>query len=166
MKLFMKLLLTLLVLAVLAPFTILKDDSGRPLMSFNDLKMPDVVPEIADEIPMQPSAQDVVYQWKDSEGNLHFSSDPPPEGVDYTTRSFDPNTNVIQSVKKKDDSGLLASDTPGTASTDGEGEGEEEDGIGNPYTPQKIEKLFDDAREVQEKLNERYQKQQEILENL
>ena len=164
MKLFMKLLLTLLVLAVLAPFTILKDDSGRPLMSFNDLKMPDVVPEIADEIPVQPSAEDVVYQWKDAEGNLHFSSDPPAEGIEYTTRSFDPNTNVIQSVKKKDDSSLVASDTPGSASKDGQGE--EEGGIGNPYTPQKIEKLFDDAREVQEKLNERYQKQQEILENL
>ena len=163
MKLFMKLLLTLLVLAVLAPFTILKDGEGRPLMSLTDLRMPDVeVPNIPDEIPVGSATEDVVYQWKDAEGNLHFTSDPPPEGVEYVAKSFDPNANVIQSVKPKAES-EVAGGGSGVAAVEQDAEDGE---IGNPYTPEKVEKLFKDAREVQEKLNERYQKQQEILDNL
>lgn len=165
MKLFMKLLLTLLVLAVLAPFTILKDEAGRPLMSLTDLKMPDVdVPAISDEVPGSSVTEDVIYQWKDADGNLHFTTAPPPEGVEYTERSFDPNANVIQAVKPKAASEVA---NGGDAEVSSESaEGIEEGKIGNPYTPEKIEKLVKDAKDVQKKLNERYQKQQEILENL
>ena len=42
MKLFVKLMLALLVLALLLPFTILKDDHGNTLMSFSDFSLSDV----------------------------------------------------------------------------------------------------------------------------
>ena len=168
MKLFMKLLLTLLVLAVLAPFTILKDNSGRPLMSFSDLRVPDMgvsdIKEVAEELPSVSGEQDVVYQWKDDSGNLNFTTEPPPQGVEYTMKSFDARTNVIQAVKPKADSEVEAQQAAGGLSSDQDGG--QGNGIGNPYTPEKIEKLFDDAKAVQEKLNDRFKEQQQIIDKL
>ena len=170
MKLFMKLLLAILVIALLAPFSILKDESGRPLLSLSDLKMPDIGVPDGSEIENvteglsgagQPT---VIYQWKDAGGNLNFTTDPPPEGVEFTIKSFDPNANVIQSVKAGTDSGSV---DDGVSQGPENGEENTEDGkIGNPYTPEKIEKLFKDAKEVQQKLNERYQQQQQAIDNM
>ncbi|MCP4275688.1 MAG: hypothetical protein GY779_04975, partial [Gammaproteobacteria bacterium] len=41
MKFFGKLLLAVLIIGLLLPFTILKGKDGKPLMSFTDLKLPD-----------------------------------------------------------------------------------------------------------------------------
>lgn len=170
MKLLVKLMLAALVLAVLAPFTVLKDDDGKPLMSFSDLKMPELaVPGLqdvegaGDKLSGAVDQDTVIYQWTDAAGNLNFTNEAPPEGIEFTVRSYDPAANVIQAVKPE--SGTLATmdeerggKTTGEAQADGK--------IGNPYSPQKIEKLFDDAKNVQQQLNERATQQQQMIENL
>ena len=158
MKLFVKLLITALVLAVLLPFTILKDDSGRPLMSLRDLKMPDV------SMPVQPDTEavkgegikDVIYQWRDDQGNLNFTSEPPAAGIEYTVKGYDPNLNLIQSVNTETAATEVRSETR-TTSIDSPLK------IGNPYSPEKINKLFDDAEKVQDLINQRMQQQEAIL---
>ena len=105
MKLFAKLLIAALVLAVLLPFTILKGKDGRPLMSFDSLKAPEIsVPELPDsvklpELETNSKNKDIVYQWRDEKGMLHFTSEPPPVGTKYTVKGYDPKANLIQSVK-------------------------------------------------------------------
>ena len=42
MKLFTKIMIAVLFIALLLPFTILKDDSGDTLVSFSDLSFPDL----------------------------------------------------------------------------------------------------------------------------
>ena len=171
MKLFAKLMLAALVLAVLAPFTILKDEYGKPLMSFSDLKMPDLaVPDMqdiknaTDELPGKAGQSDVIYQWTDANGNLNFTTEPPPEGIEFTRRTFNPAANVIQSVKSKQEA-VVATDNLQAGGAGGN-VGESDGNIGNPYSPEKIDKLFDDARKVQQQLNERALKQQQIIDNL
>ncbi|MDJ0833493.1 MAG: DUF4124 domain-containing protein [Gammaproteobacteria bacterium] len=166
MKLFFKLIIVALVLAVLLPFTILKDESGKPLMSFKDLKLPGVsLPELPDklEVPdlnQQTGSSDrtLIYEWRDKDGNRNFTSEPPPPGVEYTTKGYDPNLNLIQSIKTDTETE--------TAKAETEEEPEQKEfplNISNPYSPEKIEKLFDDAQKVQELIDERMKQQEAIF---
>ncbi len=163
MKLFGKLLIAALVIGILLPFTILKGKDGRTLMHISDLKVPGLelpdLPKIS-SLPTTSSGKEVanssagtvIYQWKDSGGNIQFTSNPPSAGVEYTVKGYDPNTNVIQSVKLPE---------VGTRSAE-QGRNEEttkNNGISKVYSPKSIEKLFDDANNVEKLLNDRLKKQ-------
>ncbi len=114
MKIFLKLLMALVVLAVAAPF-FLKDKNGAPLMALNDLKMPDLsTPPIPDNIKSavsgitsnsetfssaatdsSPAGGKVkVHKWKDEEGVWHFSSvDSSQRGTSSQVIFIDPTQN-------------------------------------------------------------------------
>lgn len=99
----------------------------------------------------------LIYEWKDAEGNLEFSNSPPADGIEFTVREYDPNTNVIQSIElpseeaevsntePKTDQKILSSDSPGDV-----------------YSPEQIKKLIDDAKNVENLLNERLKNQEAI----
>ena len=160
MKLFVKLMITGVVLAVIMPFTIIKGSDGRPIMSLSDLKAPDLgLPKVPDsmELPGNPVGQfkeDVIYQWRDAQGLLHFTSEPPEEGIEYTAKGYDPNANLIQSVKVE---------SPQVAATVEEPVIKSPSDIGNPYSPEKVEKLFEDAKNVQKLLEDRMQQQEAMI---
>ena len=154
MKFFVKLMIAAVVLAVLAPFTVLKGKDGKPLMSFRDLKMPNLaLPEVPDAVKgagLKQDGKDVIYKWKDAKGVLHFSSKPPPTGIEYTSKGYDPNTNLIQSVEIEEEKPVEAfAEAPNI---------EKPSDLVNVYSPDKIEKLMKDANNVQKLLNQRNQK--------
>lgn len=164
MKLFVKLMIALLFIAVMLPFTILRGPDGDTLMSFSRLELPDFsLPEMPAggkiTAPLDGSdGKDIVYKWHDAEGNLHFTTELPPAGIDYSVMGIDPNTNVIQAVKpieeeeeEKEDEAEQASQTKKT------------DEIGNPYSPEKIEKLFEDAKNVENLLKQRIKDQEAAI---
>jgi hypothetical protein len=163
MRLLVKLILALLVLGVLLPFTLLKDDRGATLMSLFDISLPDVeIPDFSRVTPSEtlvpslpePSGMDVFYRWHDGQGNLNFTSEPPPEGVDYSIREFDPNANVIPSVKLPAEDNATAASSMPPAKT---GEPDAEQEAPNPYDKESIKKLFEDAKNIgqlfQQKMN-------------
>lgn len=159
MKLFGKLLIAVLIIGMLLPFTILKGPDGKTLMSFSDLKLPRFsMPDLPDLGGKSDSAQvndkNVIYKWIDAEGQLQFSSSPPPEGTEYTAKGYDPDTNLIQAVdipteeaKAKDEG---RNSEKGASSLDD---------IGDVYSPEKIEKLFKDAQNIEKLLNDRLKNQ-------
>jgi hypothetical protein len=164
MKLFGKLLIAALVIAGLAPFTFLKGKDGRPLMSFDQLSMPELgIPDLPEGVDLpgidgaEPDGRDIVYQWTDADGLIQFSTRPPPAGVEFSVKGYDPNTNLIQSVKPKEAPvadaarGLQPEQTPPDVE------------IGNPYSPENVRKLIDDATQVQEVINQRYQQQEALM---
>ncbi len=155
MKFFVKLLIAAVVLAVLLPFTILKGKDGRPLMSLDQLKAPDLSMPNMPEASSVGKREDIVYQWRDAKGELHFSSSPPPEGIEYTSKGYDPNTNLIQSIEVKHEE-------PETAVI-AEPQIKNPSDIGNPYSPDKIQKLMDDAHNVQKLLNDRMKQQEAMI---
>ena len=78
MKLFVKLMIAALFIAVLLPFTILKDNAGDTLMSFSDLSLPGIsmpdfsMPDLANFFgskKIKPSSdddlsgKDIFYKW-------------------------------------------------------------------------------------------------------
>ena len=164
MKLFGKLLIAVLIIGILLPFTILKGKDGRPLMNFSNLKMPDFnmpsMPELpgvaktdtAGKLLNSGGGNTTIYQWKDIDGNIQFTTSPPPAGIEYTVKGYDPNTNVIQSVK------LPENEVEKSESENNTGNPLDE-GIGTAYSPEKIQKLFDDAKNVEKLLNDRLEKQ-------
>ena len=161
MKLVIKFLIAILVIGILLPFTILKGKDGNPLLNFADLQSPDL-PKLPDSINSlgdeSPGTSDTIYKWLDTEGNLQFSNNPPPEGVEYTSMDYDSNLNVIQAIEIKSDEStvVLESEIKSKASS-----GVED--IGNPYSPEKIEKLFEDANNIEKLLNRRLNNQEAVI---
>ncbi len=161
MNLFGKLLITALVLAVLLPFTVLKGKDGKPLMSISNIKAPEIsLPSLPDKIKNEggnsaSTSNDIIYKWRDEKGELHFSSTPPPEGIEFTAKGYDPNANLIQSVKVITESPkqLRRENTQVQKPSD----------IGSPYSPAKVEKLYNDAQNIQKLLNDRQKKQDALL---
>ena len=172
MKLFAKLLLAVLVIGALLPFTVLKDKNGNTLMNFSDLKMPGIstpkIPDLSDlSLPKSDDesdgekvdGKDIFYKWYDANGQLQFTTSPPAQGIEYTVKGFDPNTNVIQAVKVKKEVEPV-----------NEGVSEKQpdkkisaDDVGNPYSKESVEKLFDDAQNIEKLLNDRIKKQQSAI---
>ncbi|MGD2173380.1 MAG: hypothetical protein PVI79_00970 [Gammaproteobacteria bacterium] len=167
MKLFAKLMLATLVLAMLLPFTILKDDSGKTLMSFSDFEWPDFSAPSLPKAPIIDSisesagntgGKNTVYKWFDSEGSIQFTTDPPPEGIEFEVRNFDPDVNVIEPVKPP------SGDAPAAKVDDAEEDSATPVDPGfNAYSPDSVKKLFDKARNVEKLLTERFQSQESAI---
>ena len=157
MKLFMKLMLALLVLAILLPFTLLKNDQGRPLMSFSEFAVPDFkfpelggVPSGKSLLPSDqgPADFDRFYKWYDAEGELQFTTEPPPDGIKYTIKEVDPNLNLIQSVT------LTAEEVVPQVITTPSAPGQPltPQNLGDIYDKDSIQNLIDNARKVEQQL--------------
>lgn len=171
MKLFVKLSLFILIAGMLLPFTFLKGQDGKPLMSFSDIKLPEFslsglfgnnVPGIEDlkdltNISGSTSGNSLVYKWTDSEGNLQFSSSPPAEGIAYTVKGYDPNQNVIQAVSVEPEVEAVVEEPATEEKKAGASK------IGSPYSVEKIEKLFEDAEGLEKLLNDRVKKQEALI---
>jgi hypothetical protein len=162
MRFFIKILITLVVLAILLPFTLLKGKDGRPLMSLDKLKTPDIsVPRLPTTgLGSDDGNKDLIYRWTDREGVIHFTNTPPPRGVEYTVKGYDPNTNLIQSVKLPQAEEPPERKPVQAATKQPPGSLRE---IGNPYSVEKVEKLMEDARNVQKLLEDRLERQEELI---
>ncbi|PIE41034.1 MAG: hypothetical protein CSA49_05395 [Gammaproteobacteria bacterium] len=136
MKLFVKLMIFLVVLALAGPF-ILKGPDGKPLMSVKDLDLPSMaIPKgtpkqltgkeqdawiaWSKDEPSQPPKVYVIgpnsqppkpqpgvfYRWKDSNGMWQFSTRP-NRGTANIVIETDPNANILQSLSNDKINNLL-----------------------------------------------------------
>ncbi|MCH7880519.1 MAG: DUF4124 domain-containing protein [Proteobacteria bacterium] len=163
MKLAWKLLLAVLVIGMLLPFTLLKDDTGSAILNFSNLKWPDwrkAVGNLSQAVmsrDAEAESADTIYQWVDAEGNMHFSNTPPLEGIEFRVKNFDPDLNVIQSVNTKtDEAEVTVEGTPKKEMITTED-------VGSPYSVDGIKKLFEDVHNVEKLLKQRLQKQEAAL---
>ena len=166
MKLFPKLMLAVLVLALLLPFTLLKDEQGDTLMSLSDISLPDFsLPNMSSAKKLVPatgvsSGMDTFYKWYDDEGNVQFTTEPPPDGVEYTVKEFDPDTNVIQAVEVPDKE---PQPEISDIRIDNQVAGQSPDEDLNPYSKERIEKLMEDTKNIEKLLNQRVRDQDSTI---
>lgn len=92
-----------------------------------------------------------VYKWRDENGVMQFSNTPPPTGDAVEQVVLDPNHNLMQAVK-----------VPEEAEVKQQVEAESP----NPYSVKGMKKVMDDARGVEELLQQRHEGQQEMIKNL
>ena len=125
-------------------------------MSLDKLKAPELsMPKLpGGEISAGSGRTDIIYEWRNAEGELHFTSSPPPEGIEYTVKGYDPNVNLIQSIQVKHEE---------PEKTPVEPQLKKPADIGNPYSPQNVEKLINDAQNVQKVLNDRLKQQEAMI---
>ncbi len=92
-----------------------------------------------------------VYKWRDENGVMQFSNTPPPTGGAAEQVVLDPNSNLMQAVK-----------VPAEEEVKQEVEAESP----SPYSVKGMKKVVDDARGVEELLQQRHEGQQEMIKNL
>ena len=163
MKLFVKLMIAVMFIALLLPFTLLKDDDGDTLMSFSDFSLPDIslpnisMPDLPDFFGSKKiatssdddlSGKDIFYKWYDSEGNIQFTTEPPADDIEYTRKGFDPDTNLIQAVKIPAREAKAEESTPVQEKPAGS-----EDAV-IPYSADSIKKLFEETKNIEKLLNQ------------
>ncbi|MCP4469835.1 MAG: DUF4124 domain-containing protein [Gammaproteobacteria bacterium] len=162
-------MLAALVLALLLPFTILKDDQGKTLMSFSDIGLPDFnLPGMSSfsSNKLTPSGsglggKDIFYRWYDADGNVQFTTEPPPDGIEYTVKGYDPNANVIRAVKMP--AGETAANEPAANEPAPTGETANAPPEMNPYDTESTKKLFEDTKNIEKLLNQRLEDQNSNL---
>ena len=171
MKLFAKLMIAVLFIAMLLPFTILKNDEGHTLMSFSDIGLPEFsipsfsmpdLPKISGNTHPATSdedlgGKDIFYKWYDIEGNVQFTTEPPTDGIEFTIKGFDPDTNLIQSVKVPTEESGPEESRPTQQKID------DPEDIGNPYSQENIKKLFEDTKDIEKMLKQRFQDQDSAI---
>lgn len=103
---------------------------------------PPSLPKLGDILPeLKPAGQDKVYKWRDAQGEWHYTTAFPGEGVEVEVLLIDRNSNVVP--------GLEAN-------------------MHTPAVPEEgsIGQALDKARNVQQKLNNRATGRQKVLDNL
>ncbi|WNO10357.1 DUF4124 domain-containing protein [Teredinibacter sp. KSP-S5-2] len=127
--------------------------TGKSPFSASNFKVPDVSSvssEIKKANPM--GNKETAYKWTDENGVVHYSSEPPPEQI-AEKMEVNPDTNLVQGLRKEEEEvpGPQSAPAPGLNLPDG-----------SIYNPENIKKLVDDAKEIQNMMNER-NKQMENL---
>jgi hypothetical protein len=168
MKLLMKLILVVLVVGCLLPFTLLKNEQGSTLMSFSDFELPDfslpALPDLSSSKELIPSrvtsgGVDTFYKWYDPKGNVQFTTEPPPDGVEYTVKQYDPNANVIEAANLPvGDAGAAASGASANSARDKSSQGQS-----SPFSGNSIGKLFENAGNIENLINQRTNSQNDTI---
>ncbi|MBL4607823.1 MAG: hypothetical protein JKY01_08355 [Pseudomonadales bacterium] len=111
MKLFIKFILFLVVLAVAAPF-IMKRPDGRPLLTISDITSGDsaIIKSFntltsffrspKDGLPNGEPSLTTVHKWQDKEGLWHYS-DQQPTSTTSQILAINPNQNILEMNDKK-----------------------------------------------------------------
>lgn len=109
-----------------------------PFSSPKDL-LPDFSPTLTKMTPKL--SKETVYKWTDDKGRVHYSSDPIHNQANVEKMQVDPNLNVMDSVEipKNSDRSKPNINLP----------------EGNIYTPDKIQQLVKDAKNVQNLMDDR-----------
>ena len=92
-----------------------------------------------------------VYRWRDANGVMQFSNTPPPTVSDAEQVVLDPNHNLVQAVKvpeKEEPAEMAKAEKP------------------SPYSVKGMKKVMDDAKGVEQLLQQRHQGQQNMLNDI
>ncbi len=152
-KLFVKIAMMLFVMLGISNYGFYLMTGQLPFSGFSlpDISAPDLNP-----LNNQP---ETAYKWVDEKGITHYSNEKPPElSVASPTEKeievieVDPRANIIQSVetpKDRDSSNTTISPIDGPL-----------------YKPENVQKLLNDAKNVEKVLQERQKEQDKIINNM
>jgi len=146
-------------IAALLSFTILKGDDGKTLLRFSDFNLPEF--ELVDFSLKNfsggwwvsksdlPGTESTIYKWTDVDGKPQFSNSPPPQGIEYTVKKYDPNENVIPAVSPD------TNDTGQGPNPESLNKFNQHGDVDSIFSPGVIEKLFEDANNVDQSQTDR-----------
>jgi hypothetical protein len=184
MKLFIKLMIFMVFMAMAGPF-LLKGPDGKPLLTLQKLGVPSLSQLIArarNTIPSAITATDdpahaaarpasranTFYKWQDANGVWQFTTEPPPQPITYNEIHTDPQANIIQSLPKDTISktlGFAAPEPVHNKPADGTQPAAAESGLTATTIPvSQIPQLIDDAKKAREVMDQHQQSLDEVIE--
>ena len=107
-----------------------------------------------------------IYKWRDEDGGWVYSNSKPPDGVEFDIVAVDPQANIMKPVTTSEPEQTAA---PQALAANEHGD---KDASQNPaeqpalYSPEGVKKLMDDAKNVQNVINEQARKQHEMINQL
>ncbi len=96
-----------------------------------------------------------LYKWRDAKGIIHYTSVKPDAGINVETIELSSETNIVPAVSTTNQN-IPHSQLPQTSDID--------ESEVNIYSPQGIEDLFDQAKDVKNLMNEHYGQQRKTSE--
>ena len=95
-----------------------------------------------------------LYKWRDTNGVMHYTSDKPQKDINYESIRLSNDTNVVPAVSESDTTSEhpVQQQLPSTEMP------------ANVYSPEGIEQLFNQAKDIQNLVNEQFE-QQEVISN-
>ncbi len=95
-----------------------------------------------------------VYQWVDDKGVTHIDSTPPVGQSNYTRKTVNANTNVLQATKLRETEATQAKKQPRVAK------------VKNTYSAEGIKNIMDSAKDLQGQAGQRSADQEQILNDI
>ena len=134
--------------------------SGEALLDQVEQITPDLT------VPASDSTT-TVYKWRDKEGVWHYSNTEPPQHSNAETLHLETNVNVLPASETpattSDSSQMIK--TPATAAKSDQ-KPTEDNSQPSLYSSEGIQKLMQDARNVQELMNNRAAEQQQAIDQM
>lgn len=115
-------------------------------------EMPNISLNPSDIKNITSGGKQTVYKWIDENGLTQYSAEPPPDQLQSKTLTLDPNTNIVQAIKMPNEEKEEESKPAQVALPQGP-----------IYSPESIKKLIDDAQGIETLLQDRFDKQNDML---
>ena len=96
-----------------------------------------------------------VYKWQDESGEWHFSNNPPAEGIAHQVVTYRADTNTLS---------MPTTPSPGSRPTEEDNDTAPQSSAELMPTPGRIQKLLNDARAVQDLMDNRQQQLDQTME--
>ena len=94
-----------------------------------------------------------VYKWRDKNGIMQFSNTPPLDATNAESVLVDPSNNLVKAIKIPEKEEPKSEKVAKTE-------------LPSPYSIKGIKKVMDDARGIEDVLQQRHEKQQKMINNL
>lgn len=122
-----------------------------------DINISDISSDITENISqkIKPTekknndAKEYMYKWRDSKGVIYYSSERPPDDINYESIAYNKETNVVPAIK------------PGKSP---EPTRPSNKFVDNVYSPEGIKNLFEQAKDIQNIVNDQFQQQDQVIE--
>lgn len=96
-----------------------------------------------------------IYKWQDEYGQWHYGNQPPENITNAESLTINQNQNIMDAVKEPESAAVqteTVTTEPKKVTTP------------NPYSPEQVKKAIEDAQNVQNLINERFESQKKMLE--
>ncbi len=166
LKFIFKIIIVILLMFGLSNYANYLMTGKTPDISFEKPSLPKIdmskltgsVSEKFDSIKKEKSTEDTyLYKWRDAKGVIHYTSEKPSKNIaNIESIKINNDTNVVPSVSSNEEESVqqqsVASELPTEIPP-------------NLYSPEGVKQLIDQAKNVQNQMNEQFQEQENIINN-
>lgn len=132
----------------------IKHKFNKTLDSFSmDKVKPQAAPKTPEGLPAKG-----IYKWRDASGGIHFGERPPAGALEVqalNSSDFD-RVNVVAPTKIPEPEEVVAEQENDSS----------ESVMPNPYSPEGVKEIMDQAKDVKKQMEERMQQQQDLLKEI